>query len=124
VRDPGNFNYQLRKLEERFIQKSDDGYALRRTGRKFVQSIIAGAGIEDPTLDPTEIDARCSECGAPTAITSENLFVYRICTDCSGWDDSGDEHPSGVRFAWTFEPTGRSNRSAEEVFTASTIKHR
>lgn len=123
VRDSGQFNYHLGKLEERFIKKSEDGYELRRSGRKLIQSIISGTGIEEPTLDPTEIDVPCPECGAPTAIAYENVYVYQLCTECPGFGDPGDDHPSGVLVAWTFEPTGLSNRSAEEVFTASTIKN-
>lgn len=123
IRDSGQFNYHLGKLEGRFIEKTDNGYELRRSGRKLVQSIISGTGIEDPTLEPTEIDVPCPECGAPTAITYDNVYAYHVCTECAGGGDLGDEHPSGVLRAWTFEPTGLSNRTAEEVFTASTIKN-
>lgn len=123
IRDSGQFNYHLGKLEGRFIKKSENGYELRRSGRKLVQSIISGTGIEEPTLEPTEIDVPCPECGAPTAITYENVFAYQVCTECPGFGDPRDEHPAGVLVAWTFEPTGLSSRSAEEVFTASTIKN-
>ena len=123
VRDSGQFNYHLGKLDGQYIQKTADGYGLRRTGRMLVQSIIAGTGIEEPSLEPTEIDAQCEICGAPTAITYENVYVYRVCTNCPGETGPGDEHPTGALAAWTFEPTGLSNRTAREVFTASTIKN-
>lgn len=123
MRDSGQFNYHLGKLEDRFVRKTENGYELRRTGRKLVQSIIAGTGINEPTLEPTEIDAPCPRCGAPTAITYDNAYVYQVCTECSGEGDVGDEHPAGMLIGWTFEPTGLTNRTAEEVFTASTIKN-
>lgn len=122
MRDSGQFTYHLDKLEGHFIRKTDDGYILRQPGLVFVQSIIAGIGIEEPTLELTEIDAPCPLCGAPTAITYENARVYQVCTDCEGWGPAGEEEPPGALFAWTFEPTGLSNRTAEEVFAASTIK--
>lgn len=120
--DSGQFNYHLDKLAGRYIQKAEGGYVLRRTGRMLVQSIIAGTGIEEPSLEPTEIDASCEFCGASTAITYENVYVYRVCTDCQGDPIPGNEHPPGMLSGWTFEPTGLSNRTAEEVFAASTLK--
>ncbi|MEF8813669.1 MAG: hypothetical protein V5A55_07605 [Halovenus sp.] len=88
----------------------------------LVQAIIAGTGFEQQTLAPTEVDASCDHCGAPTAITYENAYVYQVCTECSGGTIPGDEHPDGLLVGWTFEPTGLSDRTAEEVFAASTIK--
>jgi len=122
ARQGGQFNYHLDKLVGQFVRKTDDGYALRRSGRKLVQSIIAGTGIEDPVLEPTEIDAPCPFCGAPTAITYERNYVYRVCTECEGDVDPGSDHPQGSLSGWTFEPTGLSGRTAEEVYAASTVK--
>lgn len=122
LRDSGQFNYHLGKLEERFLEKVDDGYELRRNGLLLVQSIIAGTGFDEPVLEPTEIDASCDHCGAPTAITYDNVYVYQVCTECDG-GDFGSEHPRGALTAWTFEPTGLADRTAEEIFTASTVKN-
>jgi hypothetical protein len=122
LRQGGQFNYHLDKVVGRFVRKTDDGYELRRTGLILVQSIIAGTGMEAPTLDPTEIDDTCEYCGAPTAITYENVYVYRVCTECQGWATPNDHHPSGALSGWTFEPTGLSGRTVEEVFAASTIR--
>ena len=122
IRQGGQFNYHLDKLVGRFVRKTDEGYGLRRSGRKLVQSIIAGTGIEDPVLEPTPIDAPCPFCDAPTAITYERHYVYRVCTECDGDVDPGSEHPRGSLSGWTFEPTGLSGRTAEDVYTASTLK--
>ena len=122
IRQGAQFNYHLDKLVGQFVRKTDDGYELRRSGRKLVQSIIAGTGIEDPVLEPTEIDAPCPFCGAPTAITYERNYVYRLCTECDGDADPTDEFPRGMLSGWTFEPTGLSGRAAEEVYAASTVK--
>lgn len=122
MRDSGQFNYHLGKLDGQFVRKTDDGYALRRSGLMLVQSIIAGTGIEDPTFDPVEVDAPCKRCGAPTAVTYDNVYVYQVCTECTGLNLPGDEHPPGMLVGWTFEPTGLADRTAEGVFAASTIK--
>jgi hypothetical protein len=122
IRQGAQFNYHLDKLVGRFVRKTDEGYELTRPGRKLVQSIIAGTGIEDPVLEPTEIDAPCPFCSAPTAITYEHSYVYRVCTECQGDADPDGEHPRGMLSGWTFEPTGLSGRTAEEVYAASTVK--
>lgn len=123
LKQGAQFNYHLGKLVGRFVVKTEAGYELSRPGRKLVQSIIAGTGIEDPVLEPTEIDAPCPYCSAPTAITYADGYVYRVCTDCEGDADPTAGQPRGALSGWTFEPTGLSNRSAEEVYTASTIKN-
>lgn len=123
LRQGTQFNYHLDKLVGRFVRKTDDGYELRRPARMLVQSIIAGTGLEEVRVEPTEIDASCELCGASTAITYENNYVYQVCTDCQGESAPGDGHPSGLLTGWTFEPTGVSNRTAEELFAASTIKN-
>lgn len=122
VRQGAQFNYHLDKLVGRFVRKRDDGYELRSSGLVLVQSIIAGAGLEEVALEPTEVDDACEFCGAPTAITYGNNYVYQVCTECPGDGDPGGEHPRGLLTAWTFEPTGLTDRTAEAVFAASTIK--
>ena len=94
-----NSSYHLDKLEGHFVRKTDDGYVLRRGGRNIVQAIIAGTGLEDPTFEPTEIDASCEVCGAPTAITYEQERVYQICTECEGRSSPESEHPRGTLVA-------------------------
>lgn len=123
VRQGEQFNYHLEKVVGEFVQKTDDGYELRRNGLMLVQSIIAGIGYEDPTLDPTAIDATCRRCGGDTTVTYERNYVYQVCSECMGMVSAEDPHPDGTLFAWTFEPTGLSGRTAEDVFTASTIKN-
>lgn len=122
IRQGAQFNYHLDKLVGRFVEKTAAGYTLRRTGLLLVQSIIAGTSFADPTFDRTKIDAPCPRCGAPTAITYENVYVYRVCTECPGDTDVGGDQPRGALTAWTFEPTGLADRTAPDVFAASTIK--
>lgn len=122
VRQGAQFNYHLDKVVGRFVRKTDAGYELRRSGLILVQSIIAGIGTEDPTLERTEIDDTCEFCGASVVITYANRYVYRACTECGGFADPEDEHPQGALSAWTLEPTGLAGRSAQDAYVASTIR--
>lgn len=121
VRQGAQFNYHLDKLVGRFVRKTDAGYELERSGLLLVQSIIAGTATVEPDFEPTEIDADCPFCGAPTTVVYENVYVYQTCTECAGHSPA-DRHPEGTLIGWTLEPTGLTDRTATEVFAVSTIK--
>lgn len=117
----GNFSYHLKQLEGQFIRKrGQEGYELRRTGLKIVQSVIAGAGPEDATLERTAIDQTCPHCGARTAVTYDEGVVYQVCTECEGNTTNGD-HPGGYLNATALDPAGLIDRDAEEVLAAAGI---
>lgn len=73
----GNFSYHLEQLEGQFVRKRADGYELRKPGLKVVRSVIAGAGVEDATLERTPIDQACHHCGARTAVGSSSAMMAR-----------------------------------------------
>jgi DNA-binding transcriptional ArsR family regulator len=116
---PGNFSYHLEKLEGQFVrQRSDGGYELRITGLKLVQTIIAG--VQDATLEPTELDRPCWFCESPVAITYKDGVVYLVCTECEG-SSSDQVMPGGYLSAMKFDPAGLANRTPEEIFAAVTV---
>ncbi|WP_433633396.1 DUF7347 domain-containing protein [Halomicrococcus sp. NG-SE-24] len=91
MRDGSQFNYHLQQLVGHFIRKTDDGYELNRGGLQFVQTVIAGTGIEEQTLESTELDrgtgalasvtgswSSCRRCGAPTAVTYQDRELYLL----------------------------------------------
>ena len=118
MRDSGQFNYHLDKLTGHFIRKTDDGYELRRAGHQLVGTVIGGAGIEEPTLEPTETDGKCNRCGAPTAVTYSDGRLYLVCTDCEGnWNES-DTLPSGALVGGDFDRAGITDRPPERMWTA------
>lgn len=122
TRDSGQFNYHLEKLEGYFVDSTEDGYELRETGLKFVQSVIAGAGIDDPTLEPTEIDMTCQLCGGSVEVIYEDGWVYNRCTDCDGfWTDSND-HPTGQLSKFSLNPAGLTSRSPDEIYAAAWVQ--
>lgn len=124
VRDSGNFTYHLDKLTGHYVAETDDGYELRNAGHKIVQAVIAGAGIEETTLPPTEIDRTCHRCGAPVELSYEDERLYQRCTECEGniGPESIEQAPSGTLMVWDHNPAGLTDRSPGEVFVAGSIE--
>lgn len=121
MRDSGQFNYHLGKLEGRFVKSSDEGYHLRLEGFKITRAIIAGIAVQGRTLEPTELGIPCPRCGGATAITYQSSRLYQVCTQCEGYFGETDEFPVGTLFGWRLDPAGLANRTAEEIYTATTI---
>lgn len=119
--DPGSFSYHLQQLEGQFIQQhaEGEGYELRVPGLRFIHAVIAGAGVQDATLEPTEIDQVCPFCDAPTAISYQDGLVIHICTECEGVTTEEDIH--GYLGAVPFDPAGLADRTAEEIRAASRV---
>ncbi|MFD1646556.1 ArsR/SmtB family transcription factor [Haloarchaeobius litoreus] len=82
TRDSGQFNYHLRKLCDRFVRKTDEGYTLRAAGGMVVAAVLAGqyeaGGFDEPvsTGDP------CADCGGDVALTYEDERATIACLDC------------------------------------------
>lgn len=122
IRDPGNLSYHLEKLDGQFIRQhaEREGYELRESGLLIVQSIIAGAGIQDVTVPTTPIDQRCPFCDAPTAIGYRDGVVIHACTQCDGAAPEQVE-TDGFLSAVRFDPAGLHDRTAEEIRAASRV---
>jgi hypothetical protein len=117
-RDPGNFNYHLRKLEGQFIQQTSDGYELLPAGSRIVKTVISIAGLEETALPPTPVDLACPHCGAPTAITHRRQRMYHVCTECDGNVVAGDHHPNGILSGVMLDQAVTRNRSPEAIVSA------
>lgn len=121
TRDSGQFNYHLEKLVGHFVESREDGYALTGPGLTFVRSMIAGAGIESPTLESTDVDATCTLCGAQVQITYEDGLVRVLCSECDGiWAEPGDR-PTGQLAKFSLDPAGLANRSPDEIYAAAWV---
>lgn len=120
--DPGNFGYHLKRLAGQFIRKRPEGtgYELTNAGLKIVRSVIAGAGVQDTTLEPTVIDRPCPFCGAATTVSYEDGVLYQVCTECAG-RISREDLPDGCLNTMPFDPAGLTNRSADELLAAAEI---
>jgi DNA-binding transcriptional ArsR family regulator len=119
MRDGSQFNYHLKQLVGHFVRKTDDGYELRRAGHQLVRTVIAGAGLEDAEFEPTEINRDCHLCGAPTAITYDDEWLFWICTECDGLFGNRDGHPEGCLAGAALDPAGFTDRRPEELLNAA-----
>lgn len=120
--DPGNLSYHLEKLEGQFVRQHTEreGYELREPGLKLVRSVIAGAGVQDVRLEPTEIDQECPFCSAPTTVSYTDGVVITACTECEGAVPEQTE-TDGLLSAVPFNPAGLEDRTPEEIRAASRV---
>lgn len=120
--DPGNLSYHLEKLEGQFVQQQagGEGYRIRTTGLKLIRTVIAGAGVQDTTLEPNEIDHRCPLCDAPTTVSYRDGVVIHACTACDGAAPERTD-TDGLLSVSPFDPAGLTDRTPEEIRAASTV---
>lgn len=84
VRDSGNFNYHLQKLEEVLVTKKNDGYVLTPLGYNLMRSIARLTTFEYEVRDEQPIEDSCPYCdGTLTAEYRREILRIR-CQDCDG----------------------------------------
>lgn len=123
-----NFNYHLTKLVDHFVRKTDEGYVLRRTGRRVVQAILSGAVTDAPVVDRTPVETPCFLCGGQMEVSyrEDRLEIY--CTDCGGTrsdssatvdepTEASDDIVGGVGLP----PAGVHGRTPTELLRAAEI---
>jgi hypothetical protein len=117
--DSGRFNYHLDRLDGHYVEATDDGYRLTAAGRRVVQSVVAGTGLEAPTLDPQPVGTTCTHCGGEVEITYDDGVVVIRCRDCAGiWPD---EESDGSLAKFPLPPAGLADRSPAEVYAAAWV---
>lgn len=123
--DSGQFNYHLSKLEERYLRSTEEGYELRQAGLYLVQAVIAGAGLEEPSLERTEIDHGCGVCDATGAVTYQDGWIYFVCTECDGYFGGWrDDLPDGTLTGNFLFPASVTDRSPGAVLNATWVRGR
>lgn len=122
VRDAGQFHYHLSKLCDHFVNRFEDGYELTPAGFKLAQAVVAGTGIETPTVDATTTEHACPRCGADVEFTYADGAVRVYCGSCRGFWNGTDEYgpmASGYLGGWEFPPAGLEDRSPAVRIEAS-----
>lgn len=126
VEDSGQFNYHLEQLVGHFARKTDDGYQLRRAGRRVVEAVLSGAVTDAPDLDRTRVDETCELCGAPLEVTRDGGSIAMYCTECAGRyshaygdDPTGRRADEGYLGRLPLPPAGLRDRSPTEVLRAA-----
>lgn len=115
VVDSGRFNYHLNQLVGHFINKIDDGYQLREAGVYLIQALLAGTLTEEPTLDPTPIDAPCPHCGGTVEVYYEDEELYIRCRQGT---HSGPSQRPGTIFNMHVPPAGLQDRTPDDIAEA------
>lgn len=126
VRDSGTFTYHLDKLVGNYVERTADGYRLRNSGFKIVRAVIAGLGLEERRLPPTEIPRTCFYCDSPVRMSYEDERLYQTCPTCEGHlgPESMERAQEGTLIVYdNFNPAGLIERTPDEVFVASTIEY-
>ncbi|WP_255151954.1 DUF7351 domain-containing protein [Halorarius halobius] len=124
--DSAKFNYHLGELVGHFLERTDEGYDLRRAGERVAEAVLSGAVTDDPVLERTRIDQSCLYCGAPVTVDYRQEQVAVYCTECDGTygaseRTSGDDQPTEQGFLGylSLPPVGIADRTAEEVHWAA-----
>lgn len=104
VEDPGQFRYHLRKLEDRYVRRTPDGYDITMAGVTVVWNVLSGAVTSSPDRGPFPIDGACDVCGSGLELSYRDELLYLTCGAC------------GHTFAMTpFPPSGLVGRSDDEI---------
>lgn len=125
IRDSGQFNYHLDKLKGHFVQKTEAGYALERSGERVIQAVLSGAVTETPELAPTAIEKECVYCGEETVVSFRDGHLNHYCTECSGsYGDKpvqGGEKTLGFLGRMPLPPAGLRDRTPDTLFETTAI---
>lgn len=84
VEDSGKFGYHLNRLLGEFVEKREDGYAIRHAGKELVRTVESGAVGRSEGGESGPTDAACFCCGAPVTVSYLDGYVSALCTECDG----------------------------------------
>jgi hypothetical protein len=105
----GRFNYHLKRLCDRFVEETDDGYRLSYPGVRVYQAIKAGTFTDDVRLAPFELETACHVCDAPQeAAYHDSMFRVRCSGDCGA-----------VFYKYFCPPSSLSDRERDGVLRAA-----
>ena len=117
--DPGQIHYHLDKLTDHFVRHSEEGYQLRESGKRIVRMLLSGTALDDPEIEPVEINESCPYCGGQPLYSYRNGRRYLECTDCDV--RCVPSFPPGVISMSEFPPSGLRDRTPNEISAADWI---
>lgn len=112
--DSGRFSYHLNRLQDHFVEKREDGYAIRAAGISVVRAIRSGTVTSTVAFGPEPVDVECFRCGSDdVTVAYDEVFVTRCHSCAGGW--GGWRYPPGTLTALTFRPAGLADRDPENA---------
>ena len=117
--DPGGIYYHLNKLTAHFVRRTGEGYELRESGKRIVRMLLSGTAIDDPEIEPVEVDISCWYCGGQPEWSYREGWRYLECTNCDA--RCVDTFPPGVISKNEFPPSGLRDRTPNEINEADRI---
>lgn len=111
--DPGQIHYHLGKLTDRFVRHTEEGYELRESGKRIVRMLLSGTALDDPEIEPVEVDGSCPYCGGQPLFSYRDGWRYLECTDCNV--RCVPSFPPGVISMSEFPPSGLRDRTPNEI---------
>lgn len=82
VRDSGHFNYHLSKLTDRYLRKTDEGYAMRPAGVHVVDLLASGVFGEIPERGPIDVETACPRCSTGLELQYRDGETVVQCPNC------------------------------------------
>lgn len=82
IDDPGQFNYHLQKITDRFVKKDGDRYELTGSGRRVVGAVLSGAYTKALDSGRISMNAACLNCRKPMETRFEQDEVSIYCPAC------------------------------------------
>jgi DNA-binding transcriptional ArsR family regulator len=117
--DPGRLNYHLNRLTKHFVHRTDEGYELREAGTRIVRVLLSGTAIDDPEIEPVDVNVSCWYCGGQPQLHYRDGWRSLECTSCDA--RCVDTFPPGVISRNEFPPSGLLDRTPDEVNEADRI---
>lgn len=117
--DPGGIHYHLNKLTTHFVRHTEEGYELREAGKRIVRILLSGTAIDDPEIEPVEVDVSCWYCDGQPEYSYRDGWRYLECTNCDA--RCVDTFPPGVISKSEFPPSGLRDRTPNEINEADRI---
>lgn len=106
VRDPGQFGYHLRKLDDQFVRKTPEGYDITVAGLNVVLALRSGDLTPGTDVGSVPIGSACAACGAALAVRYVDELLSVTCPSC--------ERIYGMTL---FHPGGLVGRTDDEILT-------
>lgn len=125
VRDGSQFNYHLKQLLGRFVERANEGYVITRAGERTMTAVLADSVGDDVVFDSEPVSDPCPLCGGQVVLEyrterTMDFFVVR-CTACEGAFQTVGL-PLGCLSTTDFlPPTGLRHRSLKQVYEAQQI---